>query len=192
LSWIILLSSQGWAEKLLYTYTDEKRHLVVTDRWDAVPEQFRDRVTVVNDAGPGESKAVSRSEAPTGPLPLPTRETVDSVVKGTLDRLPETIIPGLTAYQSLAMVVGCLSMILLYAVARLTSSQFLSLLLPWGVGFLMLGTLYAMFIAGDGIKQSSKPGPSGSIVDLYKTQGQKIQALHKDRPSQIDQAISPQ
>jgi hypothetical protein len=192
LSWVILFPSVGVGEKLLYTYTDQKGQLVVTDRWEAVPEQFRDRVTVMNDAGPDESRPVTRSEAPAGPLSLPTQKTVDSVLKGTLDRLPETIIPGLTAYQSLVMVVGCLSMILLYAGARLTGSQFLSLLLPWGVGFLMLGTLYAMFIAGDGAKHVNKARPSGSLVDLYKTQGQKIQALQKDRPRQIDEATSPQ
>jgi hypothetical protein len=190
--WSLLSPTAGVAEKLLYTYTDQKGQLVVTDRWEAVPPQSRDRVTVMNDGQPGASAPITRSEPPSRPLSFPAQKTIDSVVQRTLDLLPETIIPGLTAYQSLVMVVGCLAMILLYALARLTGSQFLSLLLPWGLGFLMLGTVYAMFIASDGIKRAGSTQRSGSLVDLYTTQGQKIQTLHEDRARQIDQASSPQ
>lgn len=192
LMWCLLSPTAGVAEKLLYTYTDQKGQLIATDQWEAVPPQFRDRVTVMNDAEPGESAPITRSEPPSRPLSLLAQKTIDSAVQRTLDLLPETVIPGLTAYQSLVMVVGCLAMILLYALARLTGSQFLSLLLPWGLGFLMLGTVYAMFIASDGIKRAGSTQRSGSLVDLYKTQGQKIQTLHKDRVGQIDQASAPQ
>jgi hypothetical protein len=168
----------------IYSYMDDRGNLVATDRWEDIPERYRSRVKTIE--GISTQPHSSRS--------LPRLAWSEQTLFELIDRLPATIIPGLTTYQSVMLVAGFLGMLLFYGGARLTDSAFLRLLMPWAIGFLALATLYAMFVSdlSDKVAARSPDKSAGSLVHRFNEKGKSIGEQKKERLKRIDDLTGQQ
>ena len=172
------------AGKPIYSYMDARGVLVATDRWDDIPEGYRGRVKVVASVGTENPSREGRVSPNLG-------RAEDRLVQ-VIDRLPATIIPGLSTYQSVMLIGGFLGMLLFYGGAKLTNNAFLRLLMPWAVGFLTLATVYFMFVSGLSDKVAARAGSksSGSLVHQFQEKGKHIGEQKQERLRQFDQMTS--
>jgi hypothetical protein len=166
----------------IYSYVDERGNLVATDRWEDVPERFRGHVKVT------ESVATDPRSVEKRPAPLSAGWS-ERTLLDLIDRLPPRVIPGLSTYQSVILIGGFLAMLLFYGGAKLTGSPFLRLLMPWAVGFVVLWTLYAMFISdlSDKVAARSPDKSTGSLAHGVQEQGKAIGDNNQQRLKRVDE-----
>lgn len=176
------VQDQAWSGKLLYSYLDDQGNLVATDRPEEIPERYRNRVKITE-------KVASREDASPGGLMLAMPSSAEDLLVGILDRTPAQIIPGLTAYQSVMLVAGFSSILLMYALGRFSRGAFLPLLMPWAIGFLLLGTLYLMFVSdlSDKVALRSAEKSSGSLVQRFRAQSKDLAEKKEQRMKRFDQ-----
>lgn len=176
------VQDQAWSGKLLYSYLDDQGNLVATDRPEEIPERYRNRVKITE-------KVASREDASPGALMLAMPSSAEELLVGILDRTPAQIIPGLTAYQSVMLVAGFSSILLMYALGRFSRGAFLPLLMPWAIGFLLLGTLYLMFVSdlSDKVALRSAGKSSGSLVQRFRAQSKDLAEKKEQRMKRFDQ-----
>lgn len=169
------------AGKPIYTYVDDRGILVATDRWEGIPERYRGRVKLAESAGTENS----RMEGEVSPQFGRAEERLVQLV----DRLPATIIPGLSTYQSVMLISSVLAMLLFYGGAKLTNSAFLRVLMPWAVGFLALATVYLMFVSdlSDKVAAHAPTKSTGSLVHQFKEKGKHMGEQKQGRLKRFDQ-----
>ena len=169
------------AGKPIYTYSDERKTLVATDRWEDIPERYRSRVKVAGSVG-------TETRAGEGVV-SPKFGRAEARLVQLIDRLPATVIPGLSTYQSVMLMSGFLTMLLFYGGAKLTNSAFLRLLMPWAVGFVTLATVYLMFVSdlSDKVAARAATKSSGSLVHQFQEKGKHIAKQKEERSKQFDQ-----
>lgn len=168
----------------IYTYFDERGTLVATDRWDHIPERYRARVTVSAAANEGTGGQRRKDLSRTG--------RVERGVIGLVDQLPAKVIPGLSTYQSVILILAVLIILLSYGSAKLTRSTFLRLLMPWTIGLTAIGAVYFMFISdlSDTIAMRSSSKSTGSLVHQFQQQGQRMNEQKQDRLKQVEEIHS--
>jgi hypothetical protein len=177
----LLIGLQADAGQPIYSYMDERGNLVATDRVEDIPERFRSRVKVTEGVGTAPRSGDKRSATPDG--------WAEQTMLAVIDRLPPRVIPGLSTYQSVMLVGGFLAMLLFYAMAKLTDSPFLRLLMPWAVAFAIFGTLYAMFVSdlSDRVAARWPAKSTGSLVHGFNEQGKSIGDKEKERLKRVDE-----
>lgn len=106
-----------------------------------------------------------------------------------IHRLPPTVIPGLSTYQSVILIGGFLAMGLLYGSGKLTGSPFLRLLMPWAIGFMAVATVYFMFVSELSNKVAARyPAKStGSLVHQFQGKGQDLSEQKQHRLKEFNQ-----
>ena len=173
---------QAQSGQPMYSYADERGNLVATDRWEDIPERFRGHVKVTEEAGT-DPRSVEKRRSPM------SAGWSEQALLDLIDRMPPRAIPGLSTYQSVMLIGGFLAMLLFYGGAKLTGSPFLRLLMPWAVGFVVLWTLYAMFISdlSDKVAARSPDKSAGSLVHGFHEQGKSIGDKNQQRLKRLDE-----
>ncbi|MGQ0811641.1 MAG: hypothetical protein ACT4OO_10510 [Nitrospiraceae bacterium] len=177
---------QAMADKPIYSYMDEKGNLVATDRLEDVPEQYRSRVRVSNDVTQNRPDG-RRLDT----LALPSSSQVETWLRRIVAALPATVIPGLTAFQSVMFVGGCLAALVFAVLGKLTGGPVFRLLMPWAIGLCALSTLYLMFVSdlGDRVATTSDSFPAGgSVLNQFR---KKATTIEEDQKRRMDQ-LAPQ
>ncbi|MGH7205047.1 MAG: hypothetical protein ACREI2_02435 [Nitrospiraceae bacterium] len=166
----------------IYSYVDERRNLVATDRLENIPERYRARVKVT------ESVASEKPSSGASSL-FSTSGRGEGLLFWLIDHLPPTMIPGLSTYKSVMLIGGFLAMVLFYGAGKLTGSAFLRLLMPWAVGFLGLATLYFMFVSdlGDKVAARSAAKSDGSLIHQFQEKSKHIEGQKQERLQQFNQ-----
>jgi hypothetical protein len=175
----------GHAGKPMYTYVDDRGNLVATDRIENVPPRYRDRVKVTGDAGGPAALRETASEA----VRSVSSVTKEGVLYAVIDRLPARVIPGLSTYQSVILIVGFLAMILFYGAGKLTGGTFWRVFMPWAIGITAVLTLFYMFVS-DLSNQVAARYPTkstGSIIKNFQAKSQDISEQKQRRLKEFDQ-----
>ncbi len=181
----VLIVAGVWQEvsagKPLYSYLDERGNLVATDRLEDVPDRYRDKVRI--------TESVVNSEPPSrwGSILAPPASAEELLVR-ILGRVPAQLIPGLTAYQSVMLLGGFFSILLMYGIGRLSRETFLPLLMPWAIGFLLVGTMYFMFVSdlSDKVAARFAEKSSGSLVHRFHEQSKHLAEQKEQRMKRFD------
>ncbi len=175
--------SEARAGDALYSYVDERGNYVATDRWEDIPARYHAKVKVEKKA---EGKTTSKKwQVPSlGPIPA-SRE---SLLFEVIDRLPSTVIPGLSTYQSVILIGGILAMFSFYGAGKLTGSPFWRLLMPWAIGFLAVGTFYFMFLSdlSNTVAERYPNKSTGSLIKHFKGKSREISEQKQQRVKEFD------
>jgi len=173
----------SWAGKPIYSYVDERGNIVATDRLENIPERYRARVKVTESVESGTPSSQS------GAASLVSSMRGEGPLLWLIDRLPPTMIPGMSTYQSVMLIGGFLAIVLFYGAGKLTGSAFLRLLMPWAVGFLALATVYFMFVSdlGDKVAARSAAKSDGSLIHRFQEKGKHIEGQKQERLKQFNE-----
>ena len=130
---IIFLSDLLFA-KPLYSYRDEQGMNVITDNYDRIPEQYRKKVTTVEQETDWASQSGGISRGVAGFL------------KGADNRIGNATInvPGLSPYQSHTLTITGSLALLCLVLRGFSRSQVIRFLTLWGL--VMLGIVTPIFI----------------------------------------------
>lgn len=175
--------SEARAGDTLYSYVDERGNLVATDRWEDIPARYHAKVKVAKKAA-GQNGSKEWQVPSLGPMPA-TREGFLYVV---IDRLPSTVIPGLSTYQSVILIGGILAMFSFYGAGKLTGSPFFRLLMPWAIGFLAVATFYFMFLSdlSNTVAERYPNKSTGSLIKHFKGKSREISEQKQQRVKEFD------
>ncbi len=177
---LLLRLVEAPAAKPIYSYVDERGNLVATDREDTIPERYRSRVVVTESAeNPQSSKSAVSSAS----------SQIEERLVQLVNRLPATVIPNMSAYQSVILIGGALAMLFFYGAAKLTSSAFLRLLMPWAIGLLTFSTIYLMYISdlSDRVAARTSGKSSGSLIHQFQKKGKSLEEQKLQRLKDFNQ-----
>lgn len=171
----------SWAGKPIYSYVDDRGNLVATDRLEDIPARYRSRVKVTERLVQPETPGSRRASTPAA--------FGEDLLVRLIDRVPSTIIPGLTAYQTVMLGAGFLAILLVYGAGKLTGSPFWRMLMPWAIGFLAVATIYFMFVSDLSDKVAARAGEKsqGSLVHQFREKGKNLAEKKGQRLKQADQ-----
>ncbi len=175
----------------VYTYTDEKGTVVITDNYKQVAKRFRRqaKVTRMKDL-PAEAGA--RTPAPAaGP-----RDSFDwrSKVGRVMDYLPDTIISGLNNRQSVLLIGGFLAGAVAFGAMTLTRSPSIRFAMKWVLMLVGFGVMYALYFTQLETRSAEILGqPDGSaahpvsIMEKVKIEAAEIEQMQDTRARHLDE-----
>ena len=144
--------------KPLYSYRDAQGTNVITDNYERVPEQYRAKVTTVEQETDWTSQPAEISRGVAG------------LLKGADNRIGNAMIsvPGLSPYQSHALTITGSLALLCWALRGFSRSQVIRFLALWGL--IMLGLVTPVFI------YFSQDGP----LDILRGEASHIQSKQSE------------
>lgn len=171
----------SWAGKPIYSYVDDRGNLVATDRLEDIPARYRSRVKV--------TERLVQPETPHSRRSTPPPTFGEDLLVRLIDRVPNTVIPGLSAYQTVMLGIGFLAILLVYGAGKLTGSPFWRMLMPWAIGFLAVATTYFMFVSDLSDKVAARAGEKsqGSLVHQFREKSKNLAEKKGQRLKQADQ-----
>ncbi len=192
---IALLGSfgAGFASKTVYTYEDVNGTVVATDTWEKIPEQYRSRAKALHvpEGGVERNETIEQMKA----LPATAVSKMEGLGQKLFSLLPDTIIPGMTVYQSVVLIGGFLGMVLTLATMNLTRSLGLRFAMKWLLMFLIVGTTYSMYFSELGEKFTPMSGESGTVatdnvIKRVKQKASEVERLQEEKDRQLQQLES--
>ncbi len=175
----------------VYTYTDEKGTLVLTDNIKKVPKRFRRqvKVTQVIDV-PAEAETR---------MPAPAAEPRDSFhwrskLGRLMDYLPDKIMSGLNKRQSVLLIGGFLAGAVAFGVMTLTRSPSIRFAMKWVLMLVGFGVMYALYFTQLESRSAEILGqPDGSAADpvslmeKVKIEAAEIEQMQDTRARHLDE-----
>lgn len=146
-----------WA-KPLYSYRDEQGANVITDNYERIPEQYRTKVTTVEQ----ETDRASQSGGITRGVGGFLKEADNRIGSATIS------VPGMSHYQSHALTITGSLALLCFVIRGFSRSQVVRFLTLWGL--VMLGLVTPVFI------YFSQDGP----LDILRGQASHIQTKQSE------------
>ncbi|MDA2911855.1 DUF4124 domain-containing protein [Nitrospiraceae bacterium AH_259_D15_M11_P09] len=191
--WLVGSFGSSVASKALYTYEDANGTVVATDTWEKIPEQYRSRAKPLNvpEGGVVRNETIEQMKA----LPAAAASKAEGLGRKLFSLLPDTIIPGMTVYQSVVLIGGFLGMVLTLATMNLTRSLGLRFAMKWLLMFLIVGTTYLMYFSELGEKFTPMSGESGAVatdnvMKRVKQKASEVERLQEEKDRQLQQLES--
>ncbi len=188
--WLVGSFGAGFASKTLYTYEDANGTVVATDTWEKIPESYRSRAKALHvpEGGVERNETIEYMKA----LPAAAASKAEGLGRKLFSLLPDTIIPGMTVYQSVVLIGGFVAIVLTLATMHLTKSLGLRFAMKWLLMFLIVGTTYSMYFSELGEKFTPMSGESGAVatdnvMKRVKQKASEVERLQEERDRQLQQ-----
>jgi hypothetical protein len=172
-----------------YSYEDDKGTVMVTDKLAHVPPEYRARAKRIHIPGSRDTKTRVLDHIRNVP-------DVEDMGYKLFELLPETIIPGLTAYQSVVLILGFFAGVGSFATMSLTHNVSVRLAMKWLLFLVLVVTTYLMYFSELGAKfqpTSIQAGSGGNVGAIERVRGKvvDVEAQQRGRASQLDRMVDP-
>jgi len=155
-AWLVILPDSASA-KTIYSYVDERYTTVITDDFETIPKQYRDKVKVIEEGVQG-----APSSSPIGKLQQKVDGLSRSGVKG-FDRLTPKI-KGATHYQSQVLTLGGLIILVSLILRAFVRSEVIRFLSLWCMIMSVL-VVPALYFTSQDAPLDRIRGTAGKIQD---------------------------
>ncbi|MFQ5992013.1 MAG: hypothetical protein ACE5NA_06205 [Nitrospiraceae bacterium] len=177
-----------------YSYEDEKGTVMVTDKLVKVPPKYRARAKQIHI--PGSRNTKTRVLDDIRNVPDIAQSKVEEMGYKLFELLPETIIPGLTAYQSVVLILGFLAGVGSFATMSLTHNISVRLAMKWLLFLVLVVTTYLMYFSELGAKfqpATIQAGSGGNVgmMERVRSKVVDVEAEQRERASQLDRMVDP-
>ena len=174
-----------------YSYEDDKGTVMVTDKLAKIPPKYRARAKRMHISGSrdGTTRVLDDIRA----VPDVAQSKMEEMGYKLFELLPETIIPGLTAYQSVVLILGFFAGVGSFATMQLTHSISVRLSMKWLLFLVLVVTTYLMYFSQLGAKFTIQAGSGGNVGVIERVRGKvvDVEAQQRGRASQLDRMVDP-